>query len=109
MGGFLSHCGWNYTLESIYEGIPMICKPCFEDQRVNARYVSHVWRVDLELENELVRGEVEKAIRRLMVDKEGEAMRERAKNLKEKVDICIKEDGSSSDALNKLVEMIMSF
>ena len=109
VGGFLSHCGWNSTLESICEGIPMICKPCFGDQRVNARYVSHVWRVGLELENELERGEIEKAIRRLMAGKEGEAMRERAKNLKEEVELCIKECGSSSNSLNKLVEMIMSF
>ena len=87
----------------------MICKPCFGDQRVNARYVSHVWRVGLELENELERGEIEKAIRRLMAGKEGEAMRERAKNLKEEVELCIKECGSSSNSLNKLVEMIMSF
>nr|POE84329.1 udp-glucose iridoid glucosyltransferase [Quercus suber] len=109
VGGFLSHCGWNSTLESICEGIPMICKPCFGDQRVNARYVSHIWRVGLELENELDRGEIEKAIRRLMAGKEGEAMREKAKNLKEKVELCLKEGGSSNNSLNKLVEMIMSF
>ncbi|KAL4610707.1 hypothetical protein ACB092_08G070100 [Castanea dentata] len=109
VGGFLSHCGWNSTLESICEGIPMICRPCFGDQRVNARYVSHVWRVGLELANELERGEIEKAIRRLMAGKEGEAMRERAKNLKEKIELCIKEGGSSNNSLNKLVKMIMSF
>jgi UDP:flavonoid glycosyltransferase YjiC (YdhE family) len=107
VGGFLSHCGWNSTLESLCEGIPMICKPCFGDQRVNARYVSHVWRVGLELENGLERSEIEKAVRRLMADKEGEAMRERAKSLKEKVELCIKEGGSSNNSLNKLIEMIM--
>ena len=74
---------------------------------MNARYVSHVWRVGLEFENKLVRGEIDKAIRRLMVDKKGEAMGERANNLKEKVDICIKEDGSSSNALNKLVDDLL--
>ncbi|KAM3739890.1 hypothetical protein ACB098_08G056900 [Castanea mollissima] len=109
VGGFLSHCGWNSTLESICEGIPMICRPCFGDQRMNARYVSHVWRVGLELASELERGEIEKAIRRLMAGKEGEAMRERAKNLKEKFELCIKEGGSSNNSLNKLVKMIMSF
>ncbi|KAM3739889.1 hypothetical protein ACB098_08G056800 [Castanea mollissima] len=109
IGGFLSHCGWNSTLESICEGIPMICKPCFGDQRVNARYVSHVWKVGLELESELVRCDIEKAITILMADKEGEAMRERAKNLKEKIELCIKEGGSCNNSLNKLVEIIMSF
>ncbi|PKI36518.1 hypothetical protein CRG98_043071 [Punica granatum] len=41
--GFWSHCGWNATLESVPEGIPMICNPCFADQRVNARYLWLVW------------------------------------------------------------------
>jgi hypothetical protein len=108
VGGFLSHCGWNSTLESISEGIPMICRPYFGDQRVNTRYVSQIWKIGMELENEMERGEIKKAVRKVMVEKEGEAMRERAKNLKENVELCIKEGGSSNNALKRLVEMIMS-
>jgi hypothetical protein len=108
VGGFWSHCGWNSTLESISEGVPMICKPCFGDQRVNARYASYVWGIGLQLENKLERKEIERAIRRLMVDSEGEEMRHKAKNLKEKVEICIKEGGSSYNNLKMLLEF-MSF
>jgi UDP:flavonoid glycosyltransferase YjiC (YdhE family) len=86
----------------------MICRPCFGDQRVNARYVSHVWKIGLELENEMERGEIERAVRKVMAEKEGEALRERAKNLKENIELCIKEGGSSYNSLNRLVEMIMS-
>lgn len=48
IGGFWSHCGWNSTLESICEGVPLICRPCFGDQNVNSRYVSHVWIVGID-------------------------------------------------------------
>ena len=75
-GGFWTHNGWNSTLESICEGVPMICSPCFGDQKVNARYVSHVWKIGVHLENRMERGEIDKAIRKLMVETEGEEMRE---------------------------------
>ncbi|TKY47493.1 UDP-glycosyltransferase 76F1 [Spatholobus suberectus] len=66
IGAFWTHNGWNSTLESICEGVPMICMPCFTDQKVNARYVSHVWRIGLQLEKGVERGEIERTIRRLM-------------------------------------------
>lgn len=68
VGAFWTHSGWNSTLEGICEEVPMICQPCFSDQKVNARYVSRVWRVGVQLEHGLERGEIERAIRRLMVE-----------------------------------------
>ena len=42
---------------------------------MNAKYVSHIWRISLKLEGELERGgEIKKAIRKLMVDEEGKEM-----------------------------------
>ncbi|CAL5353077.1 unnamed protein product [Camellia sinensis] len=49
VGKFWSYCGWNSVLESVSEGVPMICSLCFGDQKVNVRYVSSVWKVALEL------------------------------------------------------------
>jgi hypothetical protein len=87
----------------------MICRLCFGNQNVNARNVSHVWRIRLELESELERGEIERAIRKLMVDEDEKEMQKRGKNLKERFELCIREGGSSNNSLNKLIELIMSF
>ncbi|KAL4610711.1 hypothetical protein ACB092_08G070500 [Castanea dentata] len=108
IGGFWSHCGWNSTLESICEGVPMICQAFFGDQRVHARYLSQVRKIGMEWENNLGRGEIERAIRKLMVDREGEEMRQQAMELKEKIDDCMKEGGSSYNSLNVLVDYILS-
>ncbi|KAL6128159.1 hypothetical protein ACLB2K_071515 [Fragaria x ananassa] len=69
VGVFWTHSGWNSTLESICEGVPMICTPFFGDQMLNARYASDVWEVGMHLENGLERGEIERAIRSLMMEK----------------------------------------
>ncbi|KAJ4847909.1 hypothetical protein Tsubulata_011741 [Turnera subulata] len=106
VGGFWSHCGWNSTLESLSEGVPLICQPCFGDQKINARYITHVWKVGLELENDLNRAEIARAVKRLMVDSEGKGTRQNAIELKKKIELCTMEGGSSYNSLNKLVELI---
>lgn len=109
VGAFWTHNGWNSTLESICEGVPMICTPCFTDQLVNARYVSHVWKVGLHLENGLSREKVERAVKRLMEEREGAELRERALRYKEKANVCVRPGGSSYDSLSKLVNYISFF
>lgn len=106
--GFWSHCGWNSTLESISEGVPMICTPSFGDQRVNARYISGVWKAGIVVEN-MEREDIEDAVRKLMMGKEGVRLRQRMMELKEKVECSIKEGGSSDNSLHALAKLIRSF
>ncbi|CAJ1933204.1 unnamed protein product [Sphenostylis stenocarpa] len=107
VGGFWSHCGWNSTLESLCEGVPIMCQPHFGDQGVNARLLSHVWKIGLEWSTVMERGAIEGAVRRLMVNPEGKEMRQRALKLKNEIKIAVK-GGSSYAALNGLVKSILS-
>ena len=107
IGGFWTHSGWNSTLESICEGVPMICLPQFGDQRSNARYVAEVWCVGIQFEDNFKRDDVEKAIKKLMGEQEGSEMRERVSCLKEKASLCLAEGGSSSKSLDGLVAHIL--
>lgn len=106
VGGFWSHCGWNSTLESIGEGVPMICKPFSSDQKVNARYLECVWKIGIQVEGDLDRGAVERAVKRLMVEEEGEEMRKRAISLKEQLRASVISGGSSHNSLEKFVHFM---
>ncbi|PKI43588.1 hypothetical protein CRG98_036018, partial [Punica granatum] len=79
----------------------MICMPCFTDQKVNSRFVCDVWRVGVELEssNGLERGKIQRAIRRLFDEKDGEEIRDRMLHLKEKASLCLKQGGSTFQSI----------
>lgn len=108
VGAFWTHCGWNSTLECICEGVPMICMPCSADQMMNARYISDVWKVGLQLDHGKERGGIVKTIRKLMVEKEGKEIRNNMSDLTKKADHCFKPGGSSYECLEGLVKHICS-
>ncbi|KAJ0558460.1 putative UDP-glucuronosyl/UDP-glucosyltransferase [Helianthus annuus] len=107
-GAFWTHSGWNSTLESVCEGVPMICSSVLADQALNARYMSDVSRVAVYLENGLQREEIASAIRRIMVDEEGKEIRERARVLKQIADVSAMKGGSSNKSMESLIDYISS-
>ncbi|KAL3619937.1 hypothetical protein CASFOL_034849 [Castilleja foliolosa] len=45
VGCFVTHCGWNSTLESVSCGVPVVAFPKWTDQGTNAKLIEDVWRV----------------------------------------------------------------
>ncbi|KAL9244897.1 hypothetical protein vseg_018613 [Gypsophila vaccaria] len=108
MGGFLTHCGWNSTLESISEGIPVICWPFFADQQINCFYACDDWGIGIELgEGEVKRGRVEEVVRVMMVSEKGKEMRKKAMEWKKKAQDATTLGGSSYNNFEKLVKCII--
>ncbi|CAN6477655.1 unnamed protein product [Victoria cruziana] len=50
VGCFLTHCGWNSTVEAIIAGKPLLCWPVSGDQFVNCEFIVNIWKVGIELE-----------------------------------------------------------
>ncbi|KAI7749538.1 hypothetical protein M8C21_006280, partial [Ambrosia artemisiifolia] len=105
VGGFLTHSGWNSTLESVIEGVPMICWPYFLDQQVNSRFVGEVWKLGLDMKDTCDRVIVKKTVRELMEDRKDE-FRKSADEMAKFAKQCLMEGGSSYGNLERLVKDI---
>jgi UDP:flavonoid glycosyltransferase YjiC (YdhE family) len=107
-GGFLSHCGWNSTVESLRARVPMLCWPFFSEQVTNCRYACDEWGVGVELSREAGQAEVEAAVRELMGDGEkAAAMRRKAAEWKEKAASAVAAGGSSQRNLDRFVDEVL--
>nr|XP_043618469.1 UDP-glycosyltransferase 85C2-like [Erigeron canadensis] len=105
VGGFLTHCGWGSTIESLSAGVPMICWPYLWDQVTNCRYTCKEWEVGLEMGKDVKREEVCKLVQELMGEN-GHRMRIKAIEWREKALTATGPNGSSSSNINSLVEEI---
>ncbi|CAK8561294.1 unnamed protein product [Lathyrus sativus] len=107
IGGFLTHCGWNSTIESICGGVPMLCWPFFADQPTNCRYICKIWEIGIEIDSNVKRGEVEKLVNELMVGERGKKMREKTNEMKKKVEEDTRPGGGSYMNLDKLIKDVL--
>ncbi|KAJ0231136.1 UDP-glycosyltransferase 85A4 [Hirschfeldia incana] len=77
IGAFLTHCGWNSTVESLSAGVPMICWPFFADQVTNRRFCCGEWGLGVEIGGEVRRERVEAVVREVMDGVGGGEVREK--------------------------------
>lgn len=72
---FMTHCGWNSSMEALTLGVPVVAFPQWGDQVTDAKFLCDVFRVGVQL----CRGEHDKIISRDQVEK---CLREATSGLK---------------------------
>eukprot|EP00253_Pinus_taeda_P010749 PITA_10749 len=112
VGAFMTHCGWNSTLESLSLGVPMLTVPQWSDQTTNSAYIVEKWKAGMRLckrlENGLVgKEEVEKCIKIVMESQLGAELRKNALQWKKLSKEAMVKGGSSDKNIQEFVEAVI--
>ncbi|KAI3519370.1 hypothetical protein L1887_08425 [Cichorium endivia] len=115
VGGFVSHCGWNSILESIWYGVPIATWPIHAEQQLDAFQLVKELELAVEISLDydctkknqrlILADEIEKGIREVM---DGDSqVRVKVREMKGKSRLALEEGGSSLASLRRLVDDFM--
>ncbi|TVU11113.1 hypothetical protein EJB05_44677, partial [Eragrostis curvula] len=100
-GAFVTHCGWNSTLEAITYGVPMLCWPLYAEQKLNKVLITDAMSVGMEMEGYragfIKAKEVETKLKLVMESEVGRELRAQVVARKDEARAAL-EDGGSSHA-----------
>ncbi|KAL5723114.1 hypothetical protein ACHQM5_006551 [Ranunculus cassubicifolius] len=105
---FLTHCGWNSTMEGLSVGVPLLCWPYFADQILNKSYICDIWKIGMGLESDenglILREEIATKLNRLLADEE---IKGRSLEYKELVKSNVSNGGASLKIFEDFVQGIL--
>jgi hypothetical protein len=110
-GAFVTHCGWNSTLdwlEGVTAELPLLCWPLYAEQQLNKVHIVEKMKVRVEMRGynkEVVKAEeVEEKVRWIMASESGKALRGRVAAAKHAAAEALNEGGSSHSAFAQFLK-----
>ena len=104
---FVSHCGWNSTVEGARSGVPFLCWPYFSDQFLDRSCVTDVWRTGLAVSPDadgiVTKEELKSKVEKVVGDSE---IREQARLLRDAAGRAIDQGGDSYENIQKFVDLL---
>ncbi|KAJ4714798.1 Glycosyltransferase [Melia azedarach] len=108
---FLTHCGWNSTLETVVAGVPAIAYPEWTDQLVDAKLLVDVFKTGVRMKNEedgtLTAEEVQRCILEVTEGPKATELKKRAMALKDAARKAAENGGSSDQNVNLFINEIL--
>ncbi|KAM0996010.1 hypothetical protein ACFX13_006124 [Malus domestica] len=112
-GGFLSHCGWNSILESLWHGVPIATWPMYAEQQLNAFRMVRELGMALEMRLDYKTGsgdvvgadEIERAVVGVM-EKDSE-VRKKVEEIGKLARKAVKDGGSSFASAGRFIEDVI--
>ncbi|VAH15157.1 unnamed protein product [Triticum turgidum subsp. durum] len=107
VGCFVTHCGWNSTLERVACGVPIVAAPQYSDQGTNAWLVERALGVGVRATARAEDGVLEAGeLRRCVEIATSEAVTSRAASWKEEARVAVADGGGSDRSLMEFVQRI---
>ncbi|KAI3443954.1 hypothetical protein Pfo_000619 [Paulownia fortunei] len=112
LGCFVTHCGWNSTLEALSLGVPLVAMPWWSDQSTNAKFVVDVWEMGIRARSDkkgIVRQEeIVRCIKHVMENEEGEEIRRSVKTWKGLAREAVDVGGTSDQNIEEFVSSLVA-
>nr|KYP74007.1 Limonoid UDP-glucosyltransferase [Cajanus cajan] len=112
VAGFISHCGWNSTLEAVVAGVPLIAWPSWTDQPTTAMLIENVFRNGVRLrcgeDGNASAEDIERCIRCVTEGPSAEEIKKRAREMKEAAWKTLQDGGTSSKNISQFISDLIA-
>lgn len=111
LAGFMTHCGWNSTLEALSNGVPLIAMGQWVDQTTNSKLIEDVWKFGIRAKvgdiGIVTRDEIAKCIQEISEGDKGKELKRNAKKWKELAKEAVENGGTSANNIEDFVSEII--